>query len=370
MKKVLFVYRTQRKKVYQDWKKGKGPDSLLFGANHLKNMGYKIDLFDSAYSPLNLFHPLFYPLEHAVINNTGMGFKLDQALYLLPKFKNYDVIVGTGDSAGLPLLALKYFGLVKKPIIFMTSGLAGALKDKENTRVFKFYKKILPMADVFTSYAQIEIDFFEKEMGIKRGKIKYMPLATDYEYFSRQSQSKAGRSLNKNVKRNVTCAIGTEQGRDYKTFFEALRDLPIQAEVACHPDNIKGLKVPSNVKVYINIPVQEVLKIYQRSVISIVPCFERFRSSGQMVVLESAAAGLPTIASKIRGITSAFDFEDKKHIEFTKPQDPKDLRQKIITLLKNKALRQSIAKNGQALIKQNYTTYHLAKRLAEFINNL
>lgn len=359
-KRILFVYRTPRGRVCREWQKGKGPDSLLFGANHLGKMGYQADLFDSAYSPLNFYHPLFYPLEHAIINKVGMGFKLDQAMYLLPKFKNYDVLVATGDSAGLPLLALKYFGLIKNSIIFMTAGLAGALKGKTSTWVGKFYKKILPMADVFTSYAQIEIDFFEKELGIKKGKIKYMPLATDWEYFSQKSKTE----------RKIVCAVGTEAGRDYRTLFEAIKNLPIQVEVACHPDNIRGLIVPANVKIHLNIPVQEVLRIYQRSIISIVPCFERFRSSGQMVVLESAAAGLPIIASEIKGITTAFYFKHSKHLLFTKPEDSKDLREKIKIFLENRALRERIAKNGSVLVKQNYTTYHLAKRLAKFIDNL
>src|SRR3989344_7310819 len=222
-----------------------------------------------------------------------MGFKLDQAAYLLPKFKNYDVIVGTGDSAGLPLLALKYFGIIKQPVIFMTSGIAGALKGKANTWVGKFYKKILHKAGVFTSYSQIETDFFEKEMGIKKGKIKYMPLGTDWQYFSQKSKAK----------REIISAVGTELSRDYKTLFKAIEDLPIQVEVACHPDNIKNLKIPENVKIHLNITVQKVLKIYQRSILSIIPCIERYRSSGQMVLLETASAGLPVIASKIKGIT-------------------------------------------------------------------
>src|SRR3990167_2991918 len=360
-KKVLFVYRTTRGKVYDSWRQGRGSDSLLFGANHLEKMGYNVDFFDSAYSPLNFFHPFLYPLEHSIINVTKMGFKLDQALWLLPRLNSYDVIVGTGDSAGLPLLALKYLGLLKRPIIFMTAGLAGALKGKENTWVGKFYKKILPMADVFTSYAQIEIDFFEKEMGIKKGKITYMPLATDYDYFSQKFQPK--------VKKEIICAVG-EQWRDYKTFFNAVNDLPIQAEIICHPDNIKGLEVPSNVKIHLNVSVQEVLKIYQRSIISVVPFFERFRSSGQMVLLESAAAGLPIIASKIMGMTTAFDFKHNKHLLFTKPEDSKDLKHKIKTLLSDQKLRERLGQNVSKIVKNNYTTYHLAKRLANFVDRL
>ena len=156
-------------------------------------------------------------------------------------------ILATGDSAGLPILYLKYLHLVNKPVIFMTAGLAGAIKGKSNSWVGKLYKKILPCADVFTSYSQVEIDFFESVMGIKKGKIKYLPLATDWEYFSQKS----------NYKRETICAVGTELGRDYKTFFKAVKNLPVKAEVACHPDNIKGLKVPSNVKIHLNIPVSE-----------------------------------------------------------------------------------------------------------------
>lgn len=359
-KKILFVYRTPRKKVTH-------PDSLLFGANYLKKMGYNVDFTDLAYSPLNFFHPLFYPLEHAIIHVVGMGFKIDQAAFLYPRFKNYDILIGTGDSAGLPLLALKHFGLIKNPIIFMTAGLAGALKGKENTWVGRFYKKILPMADIFTSYSQVEIDYFERKMGIKKGKIIYMPLATDADYFSQKTKVPPGGQVGK---RTVICAVGTELGRDYKTLFAAVRGLPIQVEVACHTDNIKGLTPPANVKINLNIPVEEVLKLYQRSIISIVPCFERFRSSGQMVLLESAAAGLPIIASKIQGLVSAFDFRDQKHLLYTTPQDPNDLRQKILFLLANPKVGAQLGRQASILVKNNYTTYHLAKRLAEFIQNL
>ena len=358
-KKILFVYRTPRRHVLNKWQKGQGPDSLLFGANHLKDLGYKIDFFDNAFSLFNLFHPLFYPLEHAIIDKVGMGFKLDQALFLLPRLNTYDVIVGTGDSAGLPLLALKHFGFIKRPIIFMTAGLAGALRGKTETWVGKFYKKILPVADVFTSYSQVEIDFFEKEMGIKKSKIKYVSLCTDFEYFSQKSTNK----------KTIISAVGVELGRDYKTFFEAVKNLPVKVEIACHPDNIKGLSIPSNVKVNFNILVQEVLKIYQRSILTVIPCVERYRSSGQVVLLEAASAGLPIIASEIKGLTTAFDFDDGKHLLYVKSENPKDLGKKIKLLLNNPRFANYIAKNSQQLAKK-YSTKNFAFRLSKFIENL
>lgn len=358
--KILYVYRTKRRPVLKNWQKGKGPDSLLFGANHLKKMGYSIDIFDESYSLLNPLHPLFYPLEHLIINKVGMGFKLDQAITLLPKFNNYDVIVATGDSAGLPILYLKYLHLINKPVIYMTAGLAGALKGKSRTWIGSFYKKILQCADIFISYSEVEMDFFEKEMGIKKGKIKYLPLATDWEYFAQRSKAK----------REVICAVGTELGRDYKTFFDAVKNLPVKAEIACHPDNISGLQIPSNVKVHLNIPVSEVRKLYQRSILSVVPCKERYRSSGQMVLLESAAAGLPTIASGILGITSAFTFENNKNVLFFKPEDSIDLRKKIEYLLGNKNRAKQLGLNASKKCRLDYTTQKMAQTLEKFIHNL
>ena len=358
-KKTIFIYRTKRLPALNAWKRGEGPDSILFGFNHMKKFGISADFFDIGYSPLNILHPMFYPLEHSIIAKIGMGFKIDQALALLPKLNKYDVVVATGDSAGLPILFLKYLKIINKPVIFMTAGLAGALKGKSNSWVGNFYKKILPAADIFTSYSQVEIDFFEKEMGIKN-KIKYIPLATDFEYFSQKS----------NIQRKVICAVGTEMGRDYKTLFQAVDGLPVEVEIACHPDNIKGIKIPSNVKIHQNIPVGEVLKLYQRSILSVIPCKERYRSSGQMVLLESAAAGLSIITSQILGITTAFDFQDKKHLLFAKPSNPKDLRNKILVLLQDQNLSRKLARNASTLVKDQYTTYHLAKRLVKFINNL
>lgn len=359
-KRILFIYRTPRKAILEKWKRHQGPDSLLFGFNHIKKFGYEADFSDSAYSIFNPYHPIFYPFEHAIINKVGMGFKLDQALFLLSKIRNYDVIIGTGDSAGLPILALKYFGLIKKPIIFMTAGLAGALDNNNKNWVGNFYRKILPEADIFTTYSQVETDFFENQMGIKKGKINYLPLGTDWEYFSKSSTTK----------KNIISAVGVDSGRDYSTFFKSVENLQYPIEIACHPSNIRGLKIPNNVKVHLNAPIEKVRDIFQRSLISVIPCYERFRSAGQMVLLESSSSAVPIIASKIRGITQAFKMEDNKHLIFVKPQDPKDLEDKIIYLLKNPQVAHKLGKNASIFVKKNYTTKHLARNLAKHIENL
>lgn len=359
-KKILFVYRTTRRSIYDAWYQGKGPDTLLYGANHMKRMGYEVDFFDDSYSPLNLFHPFFYLLEHAISAKIGMGFKIDQAMALFPKFKNYDVIVGTADSANLPILLLKYCGILKTPIVYITAGLAGALKGKNDSIIAKFYKKLLPMAEVIIAYSQVELDFFENDMNIPKDKLNYIPLGIDWQYFSKRSKLRKG----------IISALGEDSGRDYETLFRAVKELPVKVEIACHKDSIKNLKIPKNVKVHLNAPIELVRNIFQRSKLTIVPCHERYRSAGQIVLLSGSSSGLPIIASKIRGITSAFDFQNKKHLLFVKPENAQDLKDKIVYLLNNKKHAKQMGSKASALVKKKYTTKHLAINLEKLINSL
>ena len=63
-------------------------------------------------------------------------------------------------------------------------------------------------------------------------------------------------------------------------------------------------------------------------------------------------------------------FEDKKHLLYVNPQNPKDLKDKIIYLLNNPQIASKLGNKASMLVKNNYTTYHLAKRLTNFIDKL
>ncbi len=89
-----------------------------------------------------------------------------------------------------------------------------------------------------------------------------------------------------------------------------------------------------------------------------------------MVVLESASAGLPVIASKIKGITTAFNFSDGENILYTQPENTDELRKKIEYLLKNEETAKLIGKKASVFVKSNYTTRQLAKNLAGFVESI
>ena len=359
-KKVLYVYRTRRKQILDDWHKGKGPDNMLFGLNHLRQMGYQVDFFDVSYSFFNPLHWLFYPLEHAVIHQIGMGFKIDQAVTLLPLIRRYDAIVLTSDSAGMPFLWLKYMKIIDKPMILLGGGTSGVLRANYNSWVVPFYRKILSAVDIMTCYAKVEIDFFTKKMEMAKDKVRYIPYGTDWWFYSKPSKRK----------RTIVAAAGVDESRDYKTFFAAVKGLDAKVEVACRPDNVAGLDIPANVKVEYVDSYLKMRNLFRRARVMVVPLKEINRSAGQMVVLESASAGCPLVVSKVKGITGAYKFEDGKHLLFTPTGDPGTLQQQIKSLLEEPLVGEAMGKRISRFVRKNYTSKHLAADVAKFIDEL
>ena len=77
--------------------------------------------------------------------------------------------------------------------------------------------------------------------------------------------------------------------------------------------------------------------------------------------LESMAAGLPVVATKIGGIA---DFLTDGHTGLVvSVDDPRDVAQKIERLFNDKKLYQSIQDNGLALVKQHYSWDSIAEQM-------
>lgn len=356
-KKILYVFRTRRKEILDGWKRGKNPDSMLFGLNHLRQMGYRVDFFDYQYSLFNPLHWLFYPLEHAIIGQTRMGFKLDQAVSLLSVIKNYDVIVATADVSGLPLLWLKQLRLINKPVIVLGGATAGPLKSNPKSWVIDFYKKLYAQVDRLTCYAKTEVDFFVNQMGLPENKVEYIPYCADWDYFSKPSK----------LKRSLLVSAGVDASRDYATLLKAVKGLPIKVRIACRPENLVGLEIPGNVQVGFVDSYQKMRRLFQRARLVVVPLKEVERSAGQRVVLEAAAAKCPLIVSKVKGMTTAYKFRDKLHLRYVLPENPKVLRQKIIYLLKYQNRASKMGRAAAKFVKQHYTSKHLAENVNKLI---
>lgn len=359
MRKVLFLYKTPRKKIYNDWLAGRGPDTTLYGANQLEKLGYKVDFYDTAFSKLNLLRWIFYLLHLITAKRTGIGFKLDQALLFLPIFNKYDAIVSTIDSAGLPLLWLKKIGLLKKPIVYISIDFAFRI-NKEDHWPFSWYKKILKYADAIICYDEAE----KKILNKFNKKVHFFNVGVDDWYFS-DSKFKPL----KDKRKAVILAFGRDRDRDYETFTSAIRELKVIGEIVCSKDNIKEIVLPPNLKVSFDLPPKLLKEKIYSSDIVVIPIKNIKRPGGHLSLLDSMASKKPVIIAHNKWISSAYEFKNNEECLYFEPENKKDLKNKINLLMNNPKLSKKLALNAYKKAKI-YSTRNFALKLVDVIEKL
>src|SRR3989339_2026781 len=162
MKRILFVFPTNRKKILESIGKGESPDNELYGLNYFKSLEWEVSFADVSPAWQNFLDKAFFLLGRLFRQQIDITFQLGRAVLMLAAMNKTDVILTNTDSIGLPVCFLKRMGLVKPPVVY-TVGLfyiQGKLKrtmDVGKTTLFrKFYVWVLSAADHIIYHSPIE----------------------------------------------------------------------------------------------------------------------------------------------------------------------------------------------------------------------
>ena len=348
--KILYVYRTARKEIFRNAKKHLEPDHSLYGANHLQNLGFKIEFSDIAYSPLNLLHLFLLPLEKILVKTTSIGFKLDQAILLLPKALSADVIIATTDSAGLPFLLMKKLGILKTPLIYISTGLVNELQIRRKNFVFKLYQSSFKASEFVVCHSEVEKQLFQKVVPEAKTRVNFVPFGIDNAYF--QCHKKTNYFI---------LSIGRDRSRDYKFLAKVSEKMSDEKFVVItSKSNIRGIVFPENVQIYFDLPYKEVKKFYCRSKAVFLPLKELHRASGQISFLEALASNNKVVVSEVNGILDYKSaFYDNVYLF-----DPGDLKGAI------RILRKSIRAKRAPFKINKFTSENYANNLSKLIKSL
>ena len=359
MKKLLFLYKTPRWNTYKNWKRGKGPDTILYGANHLKKLGYKVDFYDFTFSKFNPARWIFYPIFLLIHKASGLGFKMDQALCLLPIVNSYDCIISTIDTAGLPFLWLKKLGLLKKPLIYLSIDFAFRIKSNNNW-IFNWYKGLLKYADTIICYDEAEKKILKKF----NKNVYFFNVGIDRHYFA-DSKFKP-KQKNKEM---IILAFGRDRDRDYQTFVSAVSELKVKGEIVCSKENVTDIKLPSNINVFFDLPYHLLKKKIYASDIIVIPVKNVKRPGGHLSMLDSMFSKRPVVISGNKWITSAYKFKNNEECLYFKPENVDDLKSKINLLIDNPSLSNKLTTNAFNKAKK-YSTKNFALKLSDLIESL
>lgn len=280
---IFYLYSQPRKGWERQVKQSRMPDHVLYGLNWLRKFGHKVTYSDIAFSRFNLLKWLISPLQRWFLNRFGVGFQLDQALLLLPRLRQADVIITTNDSCGLPVAFFKWLGLLKTPQIYFHIGF------KPNPCLSRLLRQSEAVVHFSTTPPGVDTKFFHPQK-----------LTPKFDIL----------------------AIGRDPGRDYATLFQAIKDLPVKAKVICDPKNVADLTIPFNVDISYSVSYLEVRQAYWESKIVVIPT-QKNSVSGQITFLEALACGKPVIAANTKALKIA-------PANYYRSEQPQSLQQQIL----------------------------------------
>lgn len=287
----------------------------------------------------------------------------------LHKKKKYDLIHGVMASQGSAAAYLFKFFYPKMPFVLtLQEGDLG-----RNSPFDRFWqRRIIKKADAITVISGYLADFAKRYN--KNASLHIVPNGVDLKKY----QAPRIRNQNDNEKKVITTVSRLVKKNGIDILIEAAKELEIdnwELKIIGGGPEEKRLKnlakksgIAEKTKFIGSVSNEEVPKYLAEADVFVRPS----RSEGLgSAFLEAMAAGIPIIGTNVGGIP---DFlEDGKTGLFVKTDDPKDLAEKIDTVLGDEKLRKGLSENGRKLVEERYNWDKIAGQMKgvyhEIINN-
>ncbi|MBI2309883.1 glycosyltransferase family 4 protein [Candidatus Collierbacteria bacterium] len=383
MKKVVYLFPTNRQKLLEEVEYGIAPDNNLYGLNHLQKF-FQVDTFDGAQVSLNVnpkqtpvvrqesrwvgqekinvklervLNLLFLPLVW-FFNSRYTKLNLGRVILVLPRLWRADAVITCVDSINKAVAILKKLNLFFAPLICME----GNVMD-ETEKFPRLHQWLWSGVDQIITHAPVDQEKLVR-LGLGDRGVT-IPVGSDGDFWHTSGLPR--RYAPRNDGQTLVVSVGADRDRDYQTLFLAASQLKqLKFLVCCGQKSVESLEIPENVEVRINVSALETREILSKAGMVVLPLQETFRASGQLALLDAMLMEKPMIVSKTRGVVEAYGLVNMNQVVLVPPGDVKSLAQAIEQLKSNKNLRCRLGVAGKKLAV-GYTTKKYAEKLKKVI---
>ena len=343
--RVAFVYPNPRGDLIHRIAAGEAPDTTLLGQNHLAAHG--IDAF-----PYDSLLRRRRRVRGAVHRVTWVA----RELTLPWELRRADVAV-TPLATLLPLAA----AVRRRPRVVLLSYHVVAAWERAGARRRRLLRASLRAASVVTTAASAARDHLVERVPLDPRRVRVVHLGVDERWWTPLPPAPGGYVL----------AVGRDLARDYDTFARALESLDARGVIVAKQENMKGVRVPPNVDVRLDVSPREVRELYAGASCVVVPTVadsdpRGTESSGTVALLEAMACARPTI------VTDRIYLRDYVSADATvvvPPDDPAALRAAVDAVRADPARAAAMGEAGRTQVEERHTTRLLAARLADVVRD-
>ncbi len=336
-RRIAFIFTSSREEIFKQIELGETGDTPLRGMNYIPGSDY------------------FTILPKTI-----------GSIFLIPKLLRYDFIIAQ-DNLFLGYLVSCLAFLLRRKTKWLYISITSSILIKSSAGK---PLKLFLLKTFWKSYAKIicisseQMDDFER-IGIPRSILTFMPFCIDADFFKPPSLPIDG---------DIVVSVGRDAGRDYPALFRAAEKVPYSWTVVASRRNIpEGSRLPANVSVHYDMPLMKIRDLFSRARLLVVVSKDSSvpigsDCSGQTVILEALAAGLPVIATHRAWMNDYFVSD--RDIVIVKPNDPEELAAAINNLWNDANKRNNIAASGHAVVFEKYTTKVMARHLEKLMNSV
>ena len=351
MKKIVYLFPTNRQKLIAEVKNGTAADNSLYGFNHLQKY-YQVEEAEISPKFERILNILFLPVAW-IFSSRYTKLNLGRVLLVLPQFWQADVVITCVDSINKAAAFFKKLNLFSGQLICM----AGNVMD--GTEKFpRLHQWLWSGADRIITHAQVDQ---EKLIGLGLKNGVCIPVGSDENFWNITRLPR--RYAPRNDCQTLVASVGADRDRDYRTLFLAVKNLPqLKFVVCCGQKNIVGLDIPDNVEIKLSISALETREILSKAEMAVIPLLETNRASGQLSMLDAMLMGKPVIISKTRGITESYDLKNEKNALLVPACDSESLIKAIKKLQGRGNIKSVLGSVGRNLALA-HTTQNYAKKI-------
>jgi glycosyltransferase involved in cell wall biosynthesis len=344
--RVAFVYPNPRGDLPQRVAVGDAPDTSLLGENHLDALG--IDAF---------VHDSF------VRRSTPKGALAHRVTWhareiVLPwELHDVDFVV-TPLANLLPLFAR----LRRRPRVIVVGYHLVSAWTRAGSRRRALQRRSLRAAARVLASSDAARDRLLELTGLPGEHVRTATLGVDASWWQPLPMPDDGYVL----------TVGRDLARDYDTFARALEGLDVRGVIVAKEENLRGISLPPNVEVRLNIPPSEVRELYRGARCVVVPVRPESdprgtENSGTVALLEAMACARPVVVSERSFLA---DYVSEKTAYVVPPAEPEAMRAAIETVLADSEAATAMGLAARRSVEQQHTTRHFAERLVAAIEEL
>lgn len=343
--RILYLYSGKRKKY------GKigidCPDTQFYGLNHLDKYGLKAEYKE------------FEDFSRIGFLEKFLSFRLRHCLMFFI-VRNYDLVFG---SSLIYMIPLQMIFRTKTKFILLNIYLNRLLTaNKRNFLKYYLIKFLIRKLDGIVCLSNIQKNYLIDNYNFPQEKIIVIPLGVDINFHQYVSDEQ---------REDFILSAGSDDGRDYKTVLKVANFFPhLKFVIVCgyrNTENINKSEISNNVEIFYYISPEKLRNFYKRAKIFLLATYsdgyiKAADCSGQTVLLDAMASGLPIIATKKAYLSDYV--KNNQEIIIVNPNHPDELKEKIELLLTNQNLRERLAKAARKKAETNFSSEIMARKLA------